>query len=43
MGLTNFNDEIVDKIKGLRTKEITDLLGFTDNEEVLHRDNMVVL
>lgn len=43
VGLTNFNDEIVDKIKGLRTKEITDLLGFTDNEEVLHRDNMVVL
>lgn len=43
VGLTNFNHETIIKIKGLRSGEITELLGYAESEEVMHRDNMVVL
>lgn len=43
VGLSNFNHETVRKIQGLRTKEIKEIFGFIENEEVMHRDNMVVL
>jgi len=43
VGLSNFSKETVAKIKGLRTKDITQLLGYIENEEIIHRDNMVVL
>jgi len=43
VGLSNFSQETVAKIKGLRTKDITKLLGYIENEEIIHRDNMVVL
>lgn len=43
VGLSNFDQETLLKIKGLRTKDITGLLGYIENEEIIHRDNMVVL
>lgn len=43
VGLANYDSDTVTKIKGMRTKEIKQLLGFLENEEVVHRDNMVVL
>lgn len=43
VGLTNFNHEMVSKIKGMRTEEIRQMLGYKESDEVMHRDNMVVL
>ena len=43
VGLTNFNSKNLLKIKGMRTSEICKILGYKANDEVMHRDNMVVL
>lgn len=43
VGLTNFNSKNLLKIKGMRTSEISKILGYKANDEVMHRDNMVVL
>ncbi|MFT5699316.1 MAG: glutamate 5-kinase [Desulforhopalus sp.] len=43
VGLSNFNYDTIAKIKGMRTEEIRQLLGYKESEEVMHRDNMVVL
>jgi glutamate 5-kinase len=42
-GLTNYNAADLGKIKGIKTKEIKKILGYKDSDEVIHRDNMVVL
>ena len=43
-GLTNFSSDELALIKGLNTKKIPEVLGVdTYFEEVVHRDNMVVL
>ena len=41
-GLTNYGHEDLDRIKGLRTTKIAEVLGECPYEEVIHRDNMVV-
>jgi len=43
VGLTNFNSEDIEKIKGQRTEMIETILGCKDYDEVLHRDNLVLL
>ena len=43
VGLSNFSHESISKIKGMRTEEIRELLGYRESEEVMHRDNMVIL
>ncbi len=42
-GLTNYTSEEVDCIKGRRSSEIAELLGENRYDEIVHRDNMVVL
>jgi glutamate 5-kinase len=42
-GLTNYSSEEIEKIKGLRTSEIEKALGYNYSDEVIHRDNLVVL
>jgi len=42
-GLSNFSAEDVERIKGLRTSEIGRVLGHKDYDEVIHRDNLVLL
>jgi len=42
-GLTNFCSEELTKIKGLRTDKIEQVLGYKGADEVLHRNNLVVL
>ncbi len=42
-GLVNFSSDILSKIKGLRTAEIQQQLGPQEYEEVIHRDNLVIL
>ncbi|MDI6743536.1 MAG: glutamate 5-kinase, partial [Smithella sp.] len=41
-GLVNYNSEEISKIKGLKTKQIGQVLGHKDYDEVIHRDNMVI-
>ncbi len=40
-GLSSFDSSLLEKIKGLRTKEIREKLGPSTPEEAVHRDNMV--
>ena len=42
-GLINFSSEVLTRIKGLKTLEIQKLPGLQDYEEVIHRDNLVIL
>jgi glutamate 5-kinase len=42
-GLTNYASEDVESIKGLKTAEIASRLGRKDYDEVIHRDNLVLL
>ncbi len=41
-GLVNYNSEEVEKIKGLKTSKIEQVLGYKHYDEVIHRDNMAV-
>jgi glutamate 5-kinase len=42
-GVTNYSSVELKKIKGLKTKEIEGVLGYKVYDEVIHRDNLVVL
>jgi len=42
-GLANYNNEETNKIKGAHTHEIAGILGHKPYDEVVHRDNMVLL
>lgn len=42
-GITNYSSEDIGKIMGVHTDKIADILGSKPYDEVIHRDNMVVL
>lgn len=42
-GITNYSDSDLRRIKGLHSNQIADLLGYHYGEEVVHRNNMVIL
>jgi glutamate 5-kinase len=42
-GLSNYSANDLSKIKGLKTVDIEKTLGYKDSDEVIHRDNLVVL
>ncbi len=42
-GLMNYSDDEVRKVKGLRTSLIRKTLGYKPYDEIIHRDNMVLL
>jgi len=42
-GLVEYGSEEIDRIKGRKTSEIERILGHKDSDEVIHRDNLVVL
>jgi len=41
-GLTNYNHQELDKIKGSSSDQITEILGYSGEEEVIHRDNLIL-
>ena len=41
-GLVNFNSPDINKIKGLKTTQIKQVLGHKDYDEVIHRDNLAI-
>ncbi|MFZ0451788.1 MAG: glutamate 5-kinase [Desulfatiglandaceae bacterium] len=42
MGLVNYHSGDIRKIKGLKTSDIESKLGFKHDDEVIHRDNLVI-
>ena len=42
-GLVNYSADVLQQIKGQNTKDIQKLLGNREYEEVIHRDNLVLL
>ncbi|MFH1594387.1 MAG: glutamate 5-kinase, partial [Candidatus Omnitrophota bacterium] len=42
-GLTNYSSKEIERIKGLKTGAIEAALGYKDHDEVVHRDNLVIL
>jgi len=43
IGLINYNSEDTHKIKGKHSSNIEKILGYKDNDEIMHRDNLVIL
>ncbi len=43
VGLINYTSQDVKKIHGLRSDQIAGVLGYKDSDEVIHRDNLVIL
>ena len=41
-GLVNYSSDDMEKIKGLKTPQIRDVLGDEIYEEAVHRDDMIV-
>lgn len=42
-GLSNYSHDALKKIQGKQSSAIADLLGYKDYDEVIHRDNLVML
>ncbi|MDD5439511.1 MAG: glutamate 5-kinase [Candidatus Omnitrophica bacterium] len=42
-GITNYSSQELEKIKGKKTKDIGNILGYKDYDEVIHIDNMILL
>ena len=42
-GLVNYDSRELDQIKGQKTPQIREILGYLDYQEVIHRDNMAVI
>jgi glutamate 5-kinase len=42
-GLTNYAAAAIKQVQGRKTKEIVEILGYKDYDEVVHRDNLIVL
>lgn len=42
-GLANYSSSEIDKVKGAKTKDIKPILGYKYYDEVIHRDNLVIL
>ncbi len=42
-GMVNYSSEEIEKIKGRKTREIENILGYRIYDEVIHRDNLVVM
>ncbi len=42
-GLSNYSAAAIEKIRGRKTGEIQRILGVKDSDEVIHRDNLVLL
>ena len=42
-GLANYSSPSLQKIKGKQTGDIASVLGYKDYDEVIHRDNLVIV
>lgn len=42
-GLSNYSSSAMEKIKGCKSDQIKELLGYMDSDEAIHRDNLVLI
>ncbi|MFN3740179.1 MAG: glutamate 5-kinase [Thermodesulfovibrionales bacterium] len=42
-GLTNYSSSEIKKIKGKKSTEIEEILGYKYSDEIIHRDNLIIL
>ena len=42
-GLVNYSSSDIEKVRGSKTSEIEGILGYKDFDEIIHRDNLVLL
>lgn len=42
-GLVNYDSEEISRIQGTHTSKIESVIGYKDSDEVIHRDNLVIL
>ena len=42
-GITQYNSQDLDKIRGKRSSEIESIIGYINNKEVIHRSDMVLI
>ncbi len=42
-GIANYSSAEVDKIKGMKSSRIASILGYQDYDEIIHRDNLVIM
>ncbi len=42
-GLTNYNASEMMKIQGIHSSQIEDILGYRASDEIIHRDNLVIM
>ena len=43
VGLTNYNSSDLNNIRGMKSDKFSQILGFKEHDEVMHRDNLVIL
>jgi glutamate 5-kinase len=41
-GLSNYSDKEIEKLLGRKSTEISSILGYDGDEEIVHRNNMVL-
>ena len=41
-GLVNYNSDEANRIKGQSTEAISAILGYREDDELIHRDNLVI-
>ena len=42
-GLSNYSSEDISKVKGMRSDKFKALLGHSGSDEIIHKDNLVIL
>ena len=42
-GLSSFSSDEINKIKGLQSNQIENILGYASKSEIIHKDDMVKL
>jgi glutamate 5-kinase len=42
VGMVDYNHSELEKIKGLNSRKIEEMLGFKHNDEIIHRDNLLI-
>ena len=42
-GLSSFSSSEINKVKGLQSNEIENILGYSSKSEIVHKDDMVKL
>lgn len=42
-GLVNYSADEANRLKGISTEDIADILGYREDDELIHRDNLVIV